>query len=45
MRLFALSGYRLGGAPREVRLVYTGFLGFTLVGLVISMPSLWALYS
>src|SRR5919109_1713914 len=34
MRLFALSGYRLGGAPREVRLVYTGFLGFILVGLV-----------
>jgi hypothetical protein len=34
MRLFALSGYRLGGAPREVRLVYTGFVGFTLVGLV-----------
>jgi hypothetical protein len=34
MRHFALSGYRLGRAPREVRLVYTGFLGFTLVGLV-----------
>jgi hypothetical protein len=34
MRLFALSGYRLGGAPREVRLVYTGFLGFISVGLV-----------
>ena len=34
MRLFALSGYRLGGAPREVRLVYTGFVGFALVGLV-----------
>jgi hypothetical protein len=34
MRHFALSGFRLGHAPLEVRLVYTGFLGFTLVGLV-----------
>jgi hypothetical protein len=34
MRLFALSGYRLRAAPREIRLVYTGFLGFVLVGLV-----------
>jgi hypothetical protein len=34
MRHFALSGFRLGHTPLEVRLVYTGFLGFTLVGLV-----------
>jgi hypothetical protein len=34
MRHFGLSGYRLRHAPLEVRLVYTGFLGFMMVGLV-----------
>ena len=34
MRHFALPGFRLGQAPREIRLVYTGFLGFTLIGLI-----------
>src|SRR5919109_2233900 len=33
MRHFALSGFRLGRAPWEVRVVYTGFLGFSVVGL------------
>jgi hypothetical protein len=34
MRHFAMPGFRLGHAPREIRLVYTGFLGFTLLGLI-----------
>jgi hypothetical protein len=34
MRHFALSGFRLGRAPWEIRLVYTGFLGFTFLGLI-----------
>jgi hypothetical protein len=34
MRNFAVPGFRLSQAPWETRLVYTGFLGFTLIGLV-----------
>jgi hypothetical protein len=34
MRHFAVSGFRLGRAPWEIRLVYTGFLGFTFLGLI-----------
>ena len=34
MRLFAMPNFRLSQAPREVRLVYTGFLTFALVGLM-----------
>lgn len=33
MRHFATPSFRLGRAPWEVRLVYTGFLAFTLIGL------------
>ncbi len=34
MRDFGTPGFRLRRAPRESRLVYTGFLGFALVGLL-----------
>jgi hypothetical protein len=34
MRHFAMPGFRLGHAPREIRLVYTGFLGFMFLGLI-----------